>query len=60
MLADQNEKLEKNENFEKLFFLQCSQWLILWKTGGPLKNTQNVCIFFSLSVGVLTLQIADW
>jgi len=53
MLADPDEKMEKSENFEKLFFLTCFQWLILWKTGGPLKNGQNVCISYTISVGLL-------
>ena len=58
MLAGPGEKMEKNENFEKLFLLPCFQWLILWKTGVPPKRGQFVCNFCTLSVRVL-FRIAD-
>ena len=53
MLADPDEKMEKNENFEKVFLLPCFQLLILWKTGGAPKKGQFVCNFCTLSVRVL-------
>jgi len=58
MVADRDEKMEKNEKNETVFFRLYYLCLILWKTGGALKNSQNVCKFFSLSVGLL-LRIAD-
>ena len=45
--------MEKNEKFERIFFGHCFQSIILWKTGGYLILGQNVCIFYTLSVGLL-------
>jgi len=52
MVADPNEKMEKNEKNEKVFFSPYYLQLILWKTGGPLKNSQNVYTYFTLCVRV--------
>jgi len=51
--------MEKTEKNETVFYSLYCLYLILWKTGGWVKSGQNVCIFFTLSVGVLGLQIAD-
>jgi len=52
MVSEQNEKMEKNEKNETVFFRLYYLCLILWKTGGPLKKGQFVCKYFTLSVGV--------
>jgi len=53
MVADRDEKMEKNEKNETVFFHDCFQRIILWKTGGYPILGQNVCIFYTLSVGLL-------
>ena len=52
MLADRNEKMEKNEKNETVFFRLYYLCLILWKTGDPLKKSQNVYTIFTLYVRV--------
>ena len=53
MVADRDEKMEKNEKNEKVFFSLYYLCLILWKTGGAPKKRLFVCKFFTLSLGVL-------
>ena len=54
MLAAPNEKMGTNEKNEKVFFTPYYLELILWKTGGYPIWGQNVCISYTLSVGLLT------
>ena len=53
ILACRDEKMGTNEKNEKVFFLACFQWLILWKTGGWVKRGQSVCKSYTLSMGLL-------
>ena len=53
MVADRDEKMEKNEKNEKVFFRPYYLCLILWKTGGYPILGQKMCIFYTLSVWLL-------
>ena len=53
MVADRDEKMEKNEKNETVFFSLYYLCLILCKTGGYPILGQNVCICCTLSVGLL-------